>query len=119
MRLVIGFVLCFKQKTAYEMRISDWSSDVCSADLSIAGLMMPSSLTSRMRRGSMGAVVVVVVVASGRAVVVVAAPAESGESSEPQAARVATATRVAMALSTRRVAISWLLLASRSRRGGG
>src|SRR3546814_5802749 len=23
----------FKQKTAYEMRISDWSSDVCSADL--------------------------------------------------------------------------------------
>src|SRR3546814_10529802 len=28
------FVLfCFKQKTAYEMRISDWSSDGCSADL--------------------------------------------------------------------------------------
>src|SRR3546814_7816101 len=26
---------CFKQKTAYEMRISDWSSDVCSSDLSI------------------------------------------------------------------------------------
>src|SRR3546814_12757835 len=26
-------VFCFKQKTAYEMRISDWSSDVCSADL--------------------------------------------------------------------------------------
>src|SRR3546814_4557046 len=25
----------FKQKTAYEMRISDWSSDVCSSDLSI------------------------------------------------------------------------------------
>src|SRR3546814_19650546 len=23
---------CFKQKTAYEMRISDWSSDVCSSD---------------------------------------------------------------------------------------
>src|SRR3546814_20910294 len=29
---VIFFV--FKQKTAYEMRISDWSSDVCSSDLS-------------------------------------------------------------------------------------
>src|SRR3546814_5128997 len=28
--------LCFKQKTAYEMRISDWSSDVCSSDLSFA-----------------------------------------------------------------------------------
>src|SRR3546814_6110850 len=26
----------FKQKTAYEMRISDWSSDVCSSDLPIA-----------------------------------------------------------------------------------
>src|SRR3546814_3361296 len=31
-----SFLLCvffFKQKTAYEMRISDWSSDVCSSDL--------------------------------------------------------------------------------------
>src|SRR3546814_5268368 len=28
-----AFVFCFKQKTAYEMRISDWSSDVCSSDL--------------------------------------------------------------------------------------
>src|SRR3546814_2351315 len=28
----------FKQKTAYEMRISDWSSDVCSSDLVLAGL---------------------------------------------------------------------------------
>src|SRR3546814_6314125 len=27
------FVFCFKQKTAYELRISDWSSDVCSSDL--------------------------------------------------------------------------------------
>src|SRR3546814_7482232 len=26
-------VVCFKQKTAYEMLISDWSSDVCSSDL--------------------------------------------------------------------------------------
>src|SRR3546814_5129184 len=26
----------FKQKTAYEMRISDWSSDVCSSDLVLA-----------------------------------------------------------------------------------
>src|SRR3546814_5023887 len=34
------FVMCyfffFKQKTAYEMRISDWSSDVCSSDLNFA-----------------------------------------------------------------------------------
>src|SRR3546814_7564099 len=27
----------FKQKTAYEMRISDWSSDVCSSDLYVPG----------------------------------------------------------------------------------
>src|SRR3546814_17598814 len=27
------YFLFFKQKTAYEMRISDWSSDVCSSDL--------------------------------------------------------------------------------------
>src|SRR3546814_1647341 len=35
--LIPLFFLCvfffFKQKTAYEMRISDWSSDVCSSDL--------------------------------------------------------------------------------------
>src|SRR3546814_14152688 len=30
----ILFICFFKQKTAYEMRISDWSSDVCSSDLS-------------------------------------------------------------------------------------
>src|SRR3546814_1856025 len=30
----------FKQKTAYEMRISDWSSDVCSSDLHEAGLVV-------------------------------------------------------------------------------
>src|SRR3546814_12515593 len=29
---------CFKQKTAYEMRISDWSSDVCSSDLWISNI---------------------------------------------------------------------------------
>src|SRR3546814_20207554 len=31
-------VFFFKQKTAYEMRISDWSSDVCSSDLRAAVL---------------------------------------------------------------------------------
>src|SRR3546814_9561807 len=29
----IAVIFFFKQKTAYEMRISDWSSDVCSSDL--------------------------------------------------------------------------------------
>src|SRR3546814_1782970 len=41
MWIVVDIVLwcCFfffKQKTAYEMRISDWSSDVCSSDLEVA-----------------------------------------------------------------------------------
>src|SRR3546814_17074667 len=36
-------VLCFffKRKTAYEMRISDWSSDVCSSDLPGADALHP------------------------------------------------------------------------------
>src|SRR3546814_4220293 len=32
--LMFFYLFFFKQKTAYEMRISDWSSDVCSSDLS-------------------------------------------------------------------------------------
>src|SRR3546814_3826671 len=31
--IVVHVFFFFKQKTAYEMRISDWSSDVCSSDL--------------------------------------------------------------------------------------
>src|SRR3546814_1461387 len=31
--LLLDFFFFFKQKTAYEVRISDWSSDVCSSDL--------------------------------------------------------------------------------------
>src|SRR3546814_1427035 len=37
--LCCSFFFFFKQKTAYEMRISDWSSDVCSADLYPLDLM--------------------------------------------------------------------------------
>src|SRR3546814_6220100 len=35
---LLVYVSCFffKQKTAYEMRISDWSSDVCSSDLALS-----------------------------------------------------------------------------------
>src|SRR3546814_3088618 len=32
----MSLIFFFKQKTAYEMRISDWSSDVCSSDLAFA-----------------------------------------------------------------------------------
>src|SRR3546814_16504321 len=45
---VLMFFFFFKQKTAYEMRISDWSSDVCSSDLDDAvgddGHDQPASL---------------------------------------------------------------------------
>src|SRR3546814_2350056 len=37
----ILFFFFFKQKTAYEMRISDWSSDVCSSDLMSANARAP------------------------------------------------------------------------------
>src|SRR3546814_8605656 len=45
------FFFFFKQKTAYEMRISDWSSDVCSSDLAlepqIAGIYQRFGLNDR------------------------------------------------------------------------
>src|SRR3546814_8309113 len=42
------FIFClFKQKTAYEMRISDWSSDVCSSDLGV----MNETVDGRERHG--------------------------------------------------------------------
>src|SRR3546814_9298353 len=34
--LMFVFIFFFKHKTAYELRISDWSSDVCSSDLHVA-----------------------------------------------------------------------------------
>src|SRR3546814_2942770 len=49
--ICVIFVFCFfffKQKTAYEMRISDWSSDVCSSDL------LASLITAPQPRGMFG-----------------------------------------------------------------
>src|SRR3546814_1611022 len=43
-------VFCFKQKTAYELRISDWSSDVCSSDL-LNHRTTPLDLLERMTIG--------------------------------------------------------------------
>src|SRR3546814_12054019 len=41
--MFLCFFFFFKQKTAYEMRISDWSSDVCSSDLGVGGPNKTSS----------------------------------------------------------------------------
>src|SRR3546814_1324241 len=38
---IMRFCFFFKQKTAYEMRISDWSSDVCSSDLPLGTAAVP------------------------------------------------------------------------------
>src|SRR3546814_19820040 len=43
-------VFFFKQKTAYEMRISDWSSDVCSSDLRDADAAAIGALKPREHR---------------------------------------------------------------------
>src|SRR3546814_7390254 len=43
----LGVFFFFKQKTAYEMRISDWSSDVCSSDLKLARGFLPVRTHSR------------------------------------------------------------------------
>src|SRR3546814_2444149 len=50
-------IFVFKQKTAYEMRISDWSSDLCSSDLrqlvvADAGVVAP--LGRDLRRAGLG-----------------------------------------------------------------
>src|SRR3546814_5491495 len=46
--IVLQYFFFFKQKTAYEMRISDWSSEVCSSDLAIP--RTASRLASASRR---------------------------------------------------------------------
>src|SRR3546814_7570736 len=47
--MLFADVFFFKQKTAYEMRISDWSSDVCSSDLRNA---QPGGCGPRTGRGA-------------------------------------------------------------------
>src|SRR3546814_5238358 len=41
---LIRYFFFFKQKTAYEMRISDWSSDVCSSDLQLTITLDPHAI---------------------------------------------------------------------------
>src|SRR3546814_9248663 len=45
------FLFFFKQKTAYELRISDWSSDVCSSDLLASGRFRLCSGATGLGRG--------------------------------------------------------------------
>src|SRR3546814_2688554 len=51
--MAIECICFFKQKTAYEMRISDWSSDVCSSDLfRIVGAVLEESLADSLCDGA-------------------------------------------------------------------
>src|SRR3546814_8008905 len=61
--IILWFFFFFKQKTAYEMRIRDWSSDVCSSDLGGRGMgellatmqaLGPSGLFLRLRSSGAG-----------------------------------------------------------------
>src|SRR3546814_9973223 len=72
----VFFVLCvlcfffFKQKTAYEMRISDWSSDVCSSDLLLilgadVGPQGPGPLVSSLTGKQIGRLRVPLVIVPG------------------------------------------------------
>src|SRR3546814_7471889 len=52
---VFVIIFFFKQKTAYEMRISDWSSDVCSSDLRMLALTVQSMGPQRTQKTQMDA----------------------------------------------------------------
>src|SRR3546814_6327603 len=47
------FFFFFKRKTAYEMRISDWSSDVCSSDLGLTAPLHPGAVKYYKEKGWM------------------------------------------------------------------
>src|SRR3546814_981937 len=55
MFLLLCVFFFFKQKTAYEMRISDWSSDVCSSDLSSIVIEAMEDAIQRAARARYGA----------------------------------------------------------------
>src|SRR3546814_8860535 len=52
-----SYFFFFKQKTAYEMRISDWSSDVCSSDLQARPSPIKRGSAPQVRRVAVAAIV--------------------------------------------------------------
>src|SRR3546814_9366310 len=50
--LCVARFFFFKQKTAYEMRISDWSSDVCSSDLASVSYKMAAEIEKLVLTGT-------------------------------------------------------------------
>src|SRR3546814_9357677 len=52
--LLLVVLLLFKQETVYEMRISDWSSDVCSSNLGVGRLQYIKQADEAGRAGTRG-----------------------------------------------------------------
>src|SRR3546814_19233105 len=53
---IVLYFFVFKQKTAYELRISDWSSDVCSSDLSGLAKLTRTPATARTQYATASAI---------------------------------------------------------------
>src|SRR3546814_10562481 len=75
--MILIVIIFFKQKPAYELRISDWSSDVCSSDLfaDVAGRLAAAHLVI----GRAGASTVAELAAAGRPAVLVPYPSATDD----------------------------------------
>src|SRR3546814_9628904 len=62
----VCYVFFFKQKTAYEVRISDWSSDVCSSDLKGATDPTVARMFSRSDSSSISRLIVLAMLVASR-----------------------------------------------------
>src|SRR3546814_5746427 len=64
------FFFVFKQKTAYEMRISDWSSDVCSSDLRVLLLSEPLNFVIKLPLAGAGRRAAVLILVRGHPITI-------------------------------------------------
>src|SRR3546814_3581364 len=66
MSTYIVYFCFFKQKTAYEMRISDWSSDVCSSDLEMSREEIPALIEHMRSAGRLTPALLIQALCSGK-----------------------------------------------------
>src|SRR3546814_7215054 len=78
------FFFFFKQKTSYEMRISDWSSDVCSSDLPGGGKERPMTIRTFLVDDHALVRTGIRMILSGAVDIDIIGEAESGEQALPQ-----------------------------------
>src|SRR3546814_1822021 len=84
----------FKQKTAYELRISDWSSDVCSSDLELGHPVGPPGLLRVVEQGRRVEVVDPTLALGGRPVEAVPERVDAGPARghDPEAGEIGSAS---------------------------